>query len=147
VSQENVDLILTHIQPPAEVDFVPLFRNDEVWEALRAALSAHYDPDIEIVARGLPDGDREGTGVEILRELWLEWLRPWSAYRAEVVEARDLGDRVMLLYRSMGRLEGSDAEVEDELASLWTVRDAKVVRAEFFATSHAEALAAVGVAR
>jgi ketosteroid isomerase-like protein len=62
------------------------------------------------------------------------------------VKAVDLGERVLLLYHSFGRLDGSTVEVKDELASVWTVRDGKIPYVEFYATTHAEALKAMGLA-
>jgi hypothetical protein len=145
MSQANVDLILGLIQPGPEVDFVPLFRDDEIWAGLTEALAPHFHPGFEIVARGLPGGEKAYIGVEGMRAAWLEWLVPWETYRAEVERAVDLDERVLLLYRSFGRLEGSAAEVRDELASVWTVSDSKVARVEFLATTHAEALGGVGL--
>jgi hypothetical protein len=64
---------------------------------------------------------------------------PCATYRGEVVKAVALGERVLLLYYSFGRLEGSTVEVKDELASVWTVRDGKITCVEFYATTNAEA--------
>jgi ketosteroid isomerase-like protein len=74
----------------------------------------------------------------------LEWLKPWVAYRSEVVEAIDCGDRVLLLVRDFGRKEGTDAEVQSNYASIWTVCGGKIARAEFY-PDRTEALKAVGL--
>ena len=147
MSQENVEFVLGFIQPGPDVDFVPLFRHDEAWARLVDAVTPLYDADFEIVARGLPGGDKRYTGLDGMRAAWQDWLAPWATYRAEVQEAVDLGERVLLLYHSFGRLEGSTTEVKDELASVWTVRGRKVASVEFYATSHAEALEALGLSR
>jgi ketosteroid isomerase-like protein len=145
MSQEDVDLVVGLIQPGPQVDFVPLFRNDDVWAAAVERLAPLYDPDSQILVHGLPGGDRTYVGVVGMRTAWLDWLAPWASYRAEVHEAVDLGDRVLLLYRSFGRLGPDAPEVPAELASVWTVRDGKIVHAEFFATTHAEARKALGL--
>jgi ketosteroid isomerase-like protein len=58
------------------------------------------------------------------------------------------GDRprrpVLLLVRDYARRPGSAAELQSENAAIWTVRDGKVARAEFY-PNRAEALKAVGL--
>ena len=76
--------------------------------------------------------------------MWLEWLAPWTTYRTETEDVIDLGDRVLVLVHAFGRLEGSQGEVENTSASLWTVRDRKIARVEFY-VDHTEALKAVGL--
>jgi ketosteroid isomerase-like protein len=142
MSRENVEFVLRVIQPGPEVDFVQLFRDDA---ALTEAVVPYYHPDFQIVARGLPGGDQTSTGLDGMKTMWRDWLAPWATYRAEVERAMDLGERVLLLYHSFGRLEGGASEVRDELASVWTIRDLKVAAVEFYATTHAEALEALGV--
>jgi ketosteroid isomerase-like protein len=74
----------------------------------------------------------------------LDWLKPWVAYRSEVEEAIDCGDRVLLLVRDFGRREGTDVEVRSNNAAIWTVDDGKIARAEFY-TDRSEALKDVGL--
>ena len=145
MSRENVELVLGFIQPGPDVDFVPLFRDDDVWAVLAEATAPFYHADFEILARGLPGGDKTYIGLDGMKAVWLDWLAPWATYRAEVEKAVDLGKRVLLLYHSFGRLEGSTTEIKDELASVWTIRDGKIAAVEFYATSHVEALEAVGL--
>ena len=54
------------------------------------------------------------------------------------------GDRVLLLQRSSGRLEGSPPEVHLHPGVVWTVRDGKIARFAVYA-NRAEALKAVGL--
>jgi hypothetical protein len=82
-------------------------------------------------------------GIDGLREVWLDWLSPWETYRTEIEEARDLGDRVLLLVHDFGRRTGSTQEVALNGASVWTVRDGTIVRAEFH-SDRTTALEAVG---
>ena len=58
--------------------------------------------------------------------------------------AKDLGDRVLLFVRDFGRREGSSQDVVQDAGSVWTLREGKVARAEFYA-DRAEALKAAGV--
>jgi hypothetical protein len=81
--------------------------------------------------------------IDGLREVWLDWLSPGETYRTEIEEARDLGDRVLLLVHDFGRRTGSTQEVALNGASVWTVRDGTIVRAEFH-SDRTTALEAVG---
>jgi uncharacterized protein len=57
----------------------------------------------------------------------------------------DAGDCVVALYRSRGRIKGSDAPIEAPVGAVFYVRDGKVMRALFY-FSWADALEAVGLA-
>ena len=141
MSQANVDLVQS-LQPDPEVDFAQVFRDDDMWAAA-VEVGAFYHPDVESVRPGLPDG-KTYTGLDGLRDMWLEWLAPWKTYRVETEEVIDLRDRVLVLVHAFGRLEGSQGEVENTSASLFTVRDRKIARVEFY-VDRAEALKAVGL--
>ena len=133
---------MLRLQPDPEVDFAQVFRDDDMWAALGEARGA-YHPEVESVRPGLPDG-KTYTGLDGLRDMWLEWLAPWTRYRVEAEDVIDLGDRVLILVHAFGRLEGSQGEVENTSASLWTVRDRKIARVEFY-VDRTEALKAAGL--
>ena len=139
--QANVDLV-QRLQPDPKVDFAQVFRDDDMWAAA-VEVGAFYHPDVESVRPGLPDG-KTYTGLDGLRDMWLEWLAPWTTYRVKAEDVIDLGDRVLLLAHVFGRLGGSEAEVENTVASVYTVRDGKIARAEFY-IDRTEALKAVGL--
>ena len=145
MSEENVEIVqrLHSEVLHSEMDVAQLVRNDDVWAARVEAVAAFYHPDVESVRLGLPGG-RTYTGLDGLRNLWLEWLAPWTTYRIEAEDVIDLGDRVLVLAHVFGRPEGSQAEVENTVASVWTLRDGKIARAEFY-IDRAEALKAVGL--
>jgi ketosteroid isomerase-like protein len=145
LSEENVEIVqrLHSEVLHSEMDVAQLVRNDDVWAARVEAVAAFYHPDVESVRLGLPDG-RTYTGLDGLRNLWLEWLAPWTTYRMQAEDVVDLEDRVLVLAHVFGRLEGSQAEVENIVASVWTLRDGKIARAEFY-IDRAEALKAVGL--
>ena len=140
MSRENVDLVQ---RLHSDVDIAHVIRNDDVWAAAVEAVGGFYHPDVESVRVGLPDG-KTYTGLDGFRDMWLEWLAPWKTYRVETEEVIDLRDRVLVLVHAFGRLEGSQGEVENTSASLWTVRDRKIARVEFY-VDRAEALKAVGL--
>ena len=142
MSQENVDIVLA-LQPAPGANMAQLFRDDLLWAAVSARLAPALAPEFKAIAHGLPDSQKV-EGVEGLRDSWLQWLAPWESYRAEVEEAIDLGERVVLLIRDYGRRTRDAHEVAITSAALWTVHEGKVTRAEFYA-DRAEALKAVGL--
>ena len=142
MSQENVDIVLA-LQPAPGANMVQLFRDDLLWAAVSARLAPALAPEFKAIAHGLPDSQKV-EGVEGLRDSWLQWLAPWESYRAEVEEAIDLGERVVLLIRDYGRRTRDAHEVAITSAAVWTVHEGKVTRAEFYA-DRAEALKAVGL--
>jgi len=136
--------LVVRLQPAPETDLVRLYRNGRAWAAMVEVINPAFHPDVECIMHG-PGGLRErGIGLAGLREIWLDWLAPWIAYRTEIEGAVDLGDRVMVHVRDFGRRAGSEREVAHMGAAIWTVRDGKVTRIDFFAT-RTEAREAVGL--
>jgi ketosteroid isomerase-like protein len=62
----------------------------------------------------------------------------------EDVEFRDLGDRVLVLYRLHVRGRDSDLEIDQPAGAVYELRDGKIVRARSYLTRR-EALEAAGV--
>ena len=144
MSQTNVDLVVS-LQPARDVDLAQLLRDDAMAQASGTALAPLMHPDFEAVMMDPLRGETTYRGIDGLREAWLDWLSPWETYRTEIEEARDLGDRVLLLVRDFGRPEGSTQEVALNGAAVWTVREGKIVRAEFH-SDRTKAVEAVGLA-
>jgi ketosteroid isomerase-like protein len=138
MSRENVELLL-RLQPDRHVDLVRLFCDEHRWAAFTDTAAPFYHADFQSVTTVL------GTGMDGFRALWRDWLAPWATYRTEVERAVDLGERVLVLNRSFGRLEGSTQEVGEAPAGVWTVRDGKIARGELY-LDRADALAAAGLA-
>ena len=90
------------------------------------------------------EGPTTYAGLDGLRDAWLDWTAPWAAYRTEIERLIDAGDRVVVLVRDFGRRVGGAYEVAFSAATVWSVRDGKVVRAEFF-PDRALALEAAGL--
>jgi ketosteroid isomerase-like protein len=85
------------------------------------------------------------TGLDGLRTGWLDWMEPWASYRSNVEELIDLGDSVVVLVRDYGRRDPDAPEIEQIGGAIWTVRDGKIARVEFYARRD-EALAGAGLA-
>ncbi|CAN5233598.1 hypothetical protein BH24ACT23_BH24ACT23_08930 [soil metagenome] len=143
MSRENVDLVRS-LQVGPDVDLNDLFHRDD--EAAAEASAADYSPvfteDFECVFHGLSSEPRRG--VLGMRDAWLDWLEPWETYRAEIETLVDAGDKVLLLSRDFGSRTGMASEVELFASAVWTVRDGRVARAEFF-TDRPAAYAAAGL--
>ena len=145
MSQENVEIV-RKLQPDSDADLVEVFKaiaDDAELEAATAAAAPAFADDFVCVFHSLSEEPR--TGVQGLRDSWLDWLAPWESYRAEIVELRDAGDAVLVLSNDFGRRPGMDKEVEMHGSAVWTVREGKVARAEFFPTDRASALEAAGL--
>ena len=144
MSRENVELV-RRLQAAPDVDLAELFRNDDMWSALAEAIAPFFHPDFESVAPGVPGTEKVHVGLGGLRAAWLEWMEPWLTYRTEIKQALDAGDRVLLLTHDHGRREGAAQEVKVDGSAVWTVRDGKIARADFF-PARSEAFKAAGLA-
>jgi ketosteroid isomerase-like protein len=147
MSRENVELVRS-VHPPSGTDLSALFRQAEEDPRGFDEFGSLLTDDFEAVGgdleggRGLAAG---GAGIDGLLAAWREWLSPWETYWTEVEDFLDVSeDRVLVLIRDHGRLAGSDSEIESVSASVWTLRDGKIARIEFF-SSRSQALKAVGL--
>jgi ketosteroid isomerase-like protein len=141
MSQADVDLIRSLI-PPAEVDLTELVRSDELFSQLAASLDEFVLPEVETVA--VWQGGTVRTGMDGLRQAWLDWLEPWAEYHTQVEELIDAGDSVVALVRDRGRREDVEREVDILAGSTWQVDDGKVARVVFYGNRE-DALTAAGV--
>lgn len=108
-----------------------------------------YDADVELDSSRLEIVDSVGADSDVyrghdgLRRFFREWHEAWESIDYDFDELIDAGgDHVVSLVTLGGRGRASGAEVELALALVWTVREGKVVRLEWF-TSREEALRAV----
>ena len=118
--------------PAPDVDLAHLVRDDEAFAATVATAGGILDPELESAAFWV-GGRRSYRGLEGFRDMWLDWLEPWSTYHVQVEAIVDEGDRVAVLIRDRARHRDSDAEVELFAGSVWTVRAGKVTRVELYA--------------
>lgn len=143
MSQENVALV-TNLQVAPDVDLAELFRDDNLWSELVAVIAPLFHPNFESVAPGVPGTEKVHIGIDGLRAAWLEWMEPWLTYRTEIKEAFDAGDRVLLLTHDYGRRAGAAQEIKVDGSAVWTVKDGRIARADFFA-HRSEAFKAAGL--
>jgi ketosteroid isomerase-like protein len=129
MSQANVEII--------RAGYDALLRDD-----MEAAL-AGLDPAIEIFDHDIPDAG-EYRGLEGMAAWQADWERSWESWRWEPQEFIDADDRVVAILRSFGRGRESGVEVERTDGAVWTMRDGKAVRLDYYGSKE-QALAAVGL--
>jgi ketosteroid isomerase-like protein len=129
---------------PANVEIVQRFYDAWLRDEFPGPLEL-MDPEIEYV--NPPGAIEPGTrpGVRAFTRAVEKLLESWEFWRAETEDFRTAGDQVAVVVRYRTRGRGSGVEVEGRESALWTLRDGKVVRYEWF-HGPTEALAALGLA-
>ena len=147
MSVENVELIRS-LQPRPEANLVELFTDDLANARMADAVAHMLDPAFVRFIHFPGDAEPASySGLDGLRQGWLDWLGPWTTYRTEIEELIDLGERVVAIIRDYARSEPDAPEVDIRGATIWTVHDGRVHRVDFYAGGRAEALASVGLAQ
>src|SRR4051812_3188582 len=102
------------------------------------------DPEVVYVnpAGAIEPGTRHG--VHAFARAVEKLLESWEFWRAETEDFRTAEDQVAVVVRYRARGRGSGVEVEGRESALWTLREDKVVRYEWF-HGPTEALEAVGL--
>jgi ketosteroid isomerase-like protein len=144
MSRENVEIV-KRMHPGAETDLVALSRDAAAWAAVMASAAPLLEPAFELEVIGGLEDRPIYTGLSGFREFWLDWLTPWETYRDELEDTLDLGDQVVLLGCHRGTRERTGPEVPAAFAAIYSLRDGKVFRIQYYA-DRAEALKAVGLA-
>jgi ketosteroid isomerase-like protein len=99
--------------------------------------------DPEIVVTQFPEqvDVRPYHGHDGVRQMMADWIDTWDDYSIEVLDLREVGERVVASLRQRGRGKGSGIEMEADTWFVWSVRGGKVVRWQMF-SSEREALEA-----
>ena len=142
MARENVELVKA-LLPQPDANIIPLFRDQEVFAEVGAAIRPFLTDDFQSVMV-FPGESRTYAGLEGFRKNWLDWLEPWTTYRTTIDELIDDGDRVVGLLRNYGRREDMEREVELLAAAIFTFRGGKLARLEDY-TDRAKALEAAGL--
>jgi ketosteroid isomerase-like protein len=115
--RRDVDAALRLVDPDAIFD----------WRASRAPFSGLY------------------RGHAAVREGWLAAMEAWEEFHPEFEEAIEVGPAAVVLVTSVrARGKGSGVPVQAEGASLWEVREGRIILGKLF-QSKEEALEAVGL--
>ncbi|SRR6266542_7011160 len=134
MSAENVEVV-RRIQEVLGVDDVVAALDDsERDRRVRATFAELAEPDFEVSMIG-PDylpAQFEGKGPDGFADVWTEWTGAFASFRIEVEDVIDTGDdKVVSLVRLHARTRTDGVPIEQDGAAVWTVRDGKLVRAEF----------------
>lgn len=128
MSQENVELAQDALREFAA-------SGEPAWELLHDEVEVHEH---DIMDAGEYRG-HEGFGR------WLEdWAAAWSEYTMEPEEFLDAGDQVVAFILQKTTGQGSGIALERHDAMVVEVRDAKIVRLDYY-NNRAQALKAVGL--
>jgi ketosteroid isomerase-like protein len=134
MSQENVEVVERLFDAAARRDSAAVFDIYDayiVWDASRTE-------------RGAMTG-KVVLGREALLKWLREWYEPWETVDDILGHLVDAGQqRVVSSMIQRGRGRTSGVEVAEELGTVWTIQDGKIIRAVWF-PSRAEALEAVGL--
>ncbi len=71
------------------------------------------------------------------------WMSAWEEFRMEPTRFVPAGDKILVFVHQIGRGKGSTVEIEEDVAHLWTVRDATAVGYRVY-TDQLEALRDLG---
>ena len=126
-------------------DLEVTLRSLELWN--RGELDAWkemYRQDVKVLP---PEGWPEAEPADDIDAWFRQGLRlrdSWATQRIEIDEVREVGGRVLCLFRWITTGKDSQIELETPMAFVNTVVDGKIARQEFFGDRE-QALAAAGV--
>ena len=113
MSQENVEVVR---------------RNYDHLSKTREPLADVCDEEIEFSFAWM-----EGRGFDGLQQATAQWTSTFEEWHIEVRELIEVGtDQVIAIVRDRARAKGANAEIDNEFAHLWTLRDGKVLRIQWF---------------
>jgi ketosteroid isomerase-like protein len=91
-------------------------------------ISDLFDPDIvSYGTRGGIDQDRVFRGRQALLDYWTEVGETWESFQIEVERVIEGDDVAVAFWREIARSEHSDVEIETSTASVYRVRDGKII--------------------
>jgi ketosteroid isomerase-like protein len=130
MSQENVDVVRQYFAATNRRDFA-------------SAMDSYADEVVLAVAGLFPGGTYSGR--QAVGEWFGEWFSAFGRdYHFDLLEARDLGERVFAMARHHGSGRASGVRVEATTGYVFTVTAGKIARVELYADP-AESLKAVGL--
>ena len=129
MSQENVEIVKEAHQRFTET-------GEPIWDRI--------DAETEVFDHDIPDARNPYRGVQGITEWLSDFAEAWDNYAMELERLIDAGDRVVSLFRIRAVGAGSGVPVERGDAMVWTFRDDKLARLDYF-NDQGQALEAVGL--
>ena len=144
MSQENVEIV-RRLAPPSGSDLTRLFADDAGAADRLAAIRPHFDAAFEFESHATGGNLGRGSGLEELAIAWREWMSPFETWWTEIERFVDVDDeRVLVLLRDHVRPREGESEIESLGCNVWTLRDGKVARIDFYPI-RSEGLEAAGL--
>ena len=109
---------------------------------LESALAA-FDPDVVAYDHDIPDSG-EYKGLEGLFRWQADWESGWESWRWDPEEFIEAGERVVAVLRVHARGRESGVDVERVDGAVWTLREGRCVRLDYYG-SREQALEAAGL--
>ena len=132
MSRENVEIV-KGIAPPSGTDLTRLFADDAGTSDRLAAIRPMFDAAFEFEFHAIGGNLGRGNGLEELAAAWREWMSPFETWWTEIEDFVDVDDnRVLVLLRDHVRPREGESEIESLGCNLWTLRNGKVVRIDFY---------------
>jgi ketosteroid isomerase-like protein len=129
MSEENVEIVRQ-----AHERFTKT--GQPIWERI--------DADTEVFDHDIPDARNPYRGADGVADWLSDFAEAWDSYGLEVERLIDAGDRVVSLFRISAVGAGSGVSVERGDGMVWTFRDGKLARLDYF-NNQADALEAAGL--
>ena len=130
MSQHNVEIVRRAMEAVAREDW--------------PGLAAFFSPECELHDFDLPDAEVY-YGPEGLLDWVAHWGAAWESWSLHDLDFRPVGDdRVLLLWRFVAKGKGSGIELSRDDAIVFTLRDGKFARVEYY-NDQQQALEAVGL--
>jgi SnoaL-like polyketide cyclase. len=120
VSQENVEIAKRFIEAYA------------AGAGIESALSV-FPPDVVVYPFPEWVEESEYRGHDGVRQLTAVWTDSFDDFAIEVEEVRDLGDRVVILGETTGRIKDTGVPIRQPVGAVFSdFRDSKIGEARFF---------------
>jgi ketosteroid isomerase-like protein len=115
----------------------------EYFERTGEPLFEMLHPEVEVYDHDIPDAGVYRGHDGYLR--WIaDWSEPWDDFSMESERWIDAGDQVVFVFRMTAKGKGSGAEVTRRDAIVWTIRDGRTVRIDYY-NNEPQALEAAGL--
>jgi ketosteroid isomerase-like protein len=91
----------------------------------------HEDVEIELADEMIGFAARH-RGFDAVRRFWREWLSAWEYIAIERADVTGRGEEVLSTWTQTMKGKGSDVEMKQDNAAIWTLSDGRVTRIRFF---------------
>ncbi len=134
------------LHPAPDFDLVPLVNDDEACVWWGDLFGRSFDPSFQGTMRFPGMAPVTFLGLYGLRDVWRAWLRSWASLQVKIEDVTAGGGFVVVVNSGHGRRGLNAPEETLKRTALWTVRDGRILHADFN-VPHSEALAMAGLNR